>query len=567
MSSIHNAAINNLHLLVAATFTAEPLMIHLQRRCDDDGYPISIQMAPYNQIIQTCLDVTKYKDITHLLVLWRIEDFLSEELNAFLHQPSSTIHEDDFSTKMQLLSQAIECACKQAIKVIFCLPPTPVCVWAKKEQINIFYDVVRKCCKKYFENKDEYTIIDTALAQTDEGIMRSFDLRNWYLYKQPWSNALWLNFSKIVFDQFYLERRRPIKCAVLDCDGTLWGGIVGEDGIGGIQLSDYYPGCVFKDIQRFLLTLKSRGILLAILSKNNESDVLEVFKEHSDMVLKWEDISAAEIGWEEKYIKIQAIAKKLNIGLDSLLFIDDSPIELEKMRYYCPEIACIQVPENLLDYPMLLQGLPYFNTSVVTNEDVLRTQMLLNEEKRQALRTALSIEDFLSKINLELHIDSLSEKNVARAHQLLERTNQFNMTMSRFSQSQLRNLLSEENRKGFVLSARDSFGEYGLTGLAILQFNAEIAIIENFLLSCRVLNRRVEFAFMNFIFNFLARKGINHCKIPFLPTGKNKPAEDFLNMIDFNRHREDGHIIEVRENLLTVDGIKLTGSAIDGLNA
>ena len=331
------------------------------------------------------------------------------------------------------------------------------------------------------------------------------------------------------------------KCIVLDLDNTLWGGIIGEDGPTGIHLNSEYPGSAFVEFQRSLLALHRRGILLAINSKNNESDAMEALEHHPAMVLRPEHFAAMRINWLDKCENIEAIAKELNLGLESMVFVDDSSAERELMRRLRPEVLTPEWPSDVVTYRAALESLCDFETLALTAEDVRRGEMYATEAKRDNFRSrSASLEDYLFGLEMEALISKANETDLARLHQLVQKTNQFNLTTRRYSQPDIEECLQREDAAVYVLRNRDSFGDNGLVGVAVLNREAKDATwrIDSLLMSCRVLGRTIETGFLKHILGELKALGCRYVIGEFIPTSKNDLVKDFYPEAGFQSTEE-----------------------------
>lgn len=307
------------------------------------------------------------------------------------------------------------------------------------------------------------------------------------------------------------------KCLVVDLDNTLWDGVVGEDGLDGIKPN--------RELQKHILNLYDQGAVLAINSKNNFNDAMEVFEKHPDMILRKNHFAAWRINWQDKSLNINELADELMLGSDSFVFVDDSPFEQNILAANCPEVAVLN-PQNLKDY----SG---FSKLKITEEDTRRGQMYVEERTRKELQSSLGkVEDFLQQLNLEVSIKPVEDSAIARASQLTQKTNQFNLTTRRYSEEQIKNFLSDDG-KIWTIQAKDRFGDYGIIGLAMLRQNEKTWQIENFLMSCRVLGRGLENAFLTFVLEQAKNHGAAEVAGEFIPTAKNKLCEPFYKSCDF----------------------------------
>ena len=330
------------------------------------------------------------------------------------------------------------------------------------------------------------------------------------------------------------------KCIVVDLDNTLWGGIVGEDGFDGIRLGPQPPGNAFVEFQKYLKALSQRGILLAINSKNNFDDAIQVIREHPFMILTESDFSCIKINWNNKASNMQEISKELNIGLDSFVFFDDDPINRELIKETMPEITTPDLPHDPSLYSKVIQSLHDFSTFQITSEDTNRGQMYLEQKQRTESQNSTSdISEFLKKLNLEIEIKKTNSFTIPRISQLTLKTNQFNLTTKRYHEDQIKKFSEDKNILIGCAQIRDKFGDNGITGVFIVEkTNYDEWFLDTFLLSCRVIGREAEKAILYFIINEAKNNNIKRLKAKFIPTKKNKPIENFLPDCQF--YKKDG---------------------------
>lgn len=351
------------------------------------------------------------------------------------------------------------------------------------------------------------------------------------------------------------------KCLVLDLDNTLWGGIVGDDGIEGIKLGNDYPGNVFVDFQRKIKHLKEQGILLTICSKNDIENVYEVLDSHPDMVLNKEDFVRIYANWEPKHVNIEKIAKSLNIGIDSLVFIDDNPFEREMVRNHLDHIAVPEISEESANYVRDLLSTGWFNTLELTEEDKKRTNNYKQQEERQIYKNSTtSIDDYLHGLDIQLTILHPDQFTLPRLTQLNLRTNQFNLTTRRYQQTEMENMVKsgEYIIRGF--QAKDKFGDYGIIASVILQkdfVNNERTIwIRNILMSCRVFSRGIETAIINEVMKLAREKGVKQLYGEYIPTKKNEIVKDFYKRHGFQSMDDtSSHLIFVNHLQLSLNEV------------
>ena len=330
-----------------------------------------------------------------------------------------------------------------------------------------------------------------------------------------------------LYRYYSAEIRRPYKVLALDCDNTLWGGIIGEDEVDGLKFEASHLA-----VQKKALELAKRGILICLVSKNNLADVQDAFNHNKDkMVLHWEDIIAHRINWSPKSSNIKALAEELNLGSDSFVFLDDSNLECEEVRSNAPEVLTLQFSENIRDAELFLDNVWELDQIAVTVEDSRRTDMYKIERSRNAARkTANTADDFIKSLNLDITYLSPANSLIDRISQMTQRTNQFNCNPAAKSKNDIADLLSSD-KKVVPISVEDRFGSYGTSGLVIYDTNESKLIVDTFLLSCRILGRGVEHAVIREIARLALEQSCEEIEIIFSPTKKNEPARQFLNSI------------------------------------
>jgi FkbH-like protein len=362
------------------------------------------------------------------------------------------------------------------------------------------------------------------------------------------------------------------KCVVVDLDGTLWGGVVGEDGVDGIRLARHGPGSEYRDLQRRLLALRDRGVLLAVNSKNNPADALPVFRRHPDMLLREEHFASIRINWTDKATNLRAIAEELNIGLDSLAFLDDNPAERAWIRQTLPEVCTVELPPDPTLFPRTVAELTDFEVLSITAEDRQRGELYAADWARHEFEGASrSFAEFVRGLRMTLTVGSMRRPQVPRVAQLTRKTNQFNLTTKRYSDAEIEAIRTERDGQIYTLRVRDAFGDNGLVGVAILRpsrLPAE-ARLDTFLLSCRVLGRTVEHAFLAALLADARRRGVTTVEADFIPTAKNVPAASFLKDFGLTFVAHDGghtrwRLDLARWNAPAPDGLTVEWSDEDG---
>lgn len=528
---------------VAASFTAEALGRHKSWTMADSVLAdVEYKFAPYNQLFAVCQGPeTQFGSgsFDTIALLWRLEDIAQRDVDALSCGKT---------TSFDPILDVVDTLCEHVLALrktfegtlVLSLPPMPRLAGTKSPRANdmdleqALWRATADLIHERLSGAPDISLLDLDEMVRRHGEETVYDNRRWYLYRQPFAEG----FMKAIDDRLrrivVSERFPPKKCIVLDCDNTLWGGVVGELGPGGIQLGDTFPGRTFMDFQRQLLSLKSRGIFLGIASKNNENDVMEVFDTHDDMVLSRDDISIYQVHWERKSLSISRIAEHLNISTDACVFIDDSPTEIAEVEASLPDVHCIMVPEELTDYADLLRTSDLFDAGPMTDEDRIRVASMQNETARKALRKKLSHEDYLKSLDIEVEAVEARPVQLDRVAQLINKTNQFNLTTRRRTLAEVRAIADDDSYGIYTATVADKFGAYGLTAVCILRFEGSVAVIDSLLMSCRVLSRGIEEAFLAAVATHAIPRGAKSLSGTYIPTKKNQLVAGLYERLGFS---------------------------------
>ena len=378
------------------------------------------------------------------------------------------------------------------------------------------------------------------------GRSKFYSSKMWYVGSMPYSMKGLSELNDLILRYIGVTKGMHKKCIAVDLDNTLWGGVIGEDGVNGIVLSGHKEGARYKDTQRILKKMKDQGVMLAILSKNNVDDVEPVFK-HPDMVLQHEDFVAEAINWEPKAVNIRQLAADLNIGLDAFVFLDDNPAEREAMMEACPEVAVLDFPKDTSLLPEVVEKAyeEYFLSLEVTGEDTKKTAMYRAENQRRAeMSTAVSMDDYLKRLEMTMDIHIMRPEEEKRVTQLANKTNQFNVTTRRYSEEEIHSFAVSENSDVITVHMADKYGEQGLVSVLILKYEGDEAEIDTFLMSCRVMGRNAEIEIISRIRQLLEGKDIQTVHATYLKTAKNAPVAGlfeklgFTNFLDSDEKKE-----------------------------
>lgn len=529
---------------LAGTFTVDPLTRHLKTHLSEKNIDVSdFFVAPYNQLAQLSFNPKILLGGTpdYLIIFWRLEDIGFEELDNFIGTIKTL--RDNYKGTL-IVSDAP-------------YPSTPEFDVHDLHQDNITYLRAVDIFVSSIQSIDNVKILNLSGLMQETGSKNAHDVRKWYLYKQPYTEEFWQNISEQCSRIIAAQKTAAKKCIVLDCDGTLWGGIIGEDGLGGIELGQDFPGAAFTDFQKHLIHLRSKGLFLAIASKNNEEDVFEVFDKHDAMILKRDHISAWQVHWNSKADSLQVIANELNIGLDAVVFVDDNAKEIAEVQERIPEVTCLQVPEEEAELPALLVNTGLFDIAELTEEDKKRADMILAETKRKTASTAMSEEDFIKSLELKIDVFEAQEQHLGRITQLINKTNQFNVTTIRRTADEVQALSNDDNTILLGMNISDRFGDYGLVGVTILKKSGSDWELDTLLMSCRVLGRKAETSLIAKSAEAAANKNGKRLIGTYVPTPKNKLVETLYP--DHGFKEEKGKwVCDIEDILLPPDYVDVT---------
>lgn len=344
------------------------------------------------------------------------------------------------------------------------------------------------------QEKNNIYVFDILEIITDIGRNNFYSSKMWYMGSMPYSKAgveAIVNEISLAMDAAFESRK---KAAVLDLDNTLWGGVIGEDGIDGIVLSQHHEGGRFRDFQKCLVEMKKRGVVFAVNSKNNQEDALAAFS-HPSMVLKQDDFVCLKINWNDKVSNMKEIQEELNLTESSFIFIDDNPLERNMVSGQCPEVFVPEFPKDTAELPKFAEDLykKYFRILHLTDEDAQKTKMYQEEAKRTAIKgKALDLDEYIRMLEIRADIHIMRDEEIGRVCQLCSKTNQFNLTTKRYDLKELKELASDNAVDIFTVSAADKFGDNGLISVVITRKSGSNVVIDTFLMSCRVMGRKLE---------------------------------------------------------------------------
>ncbi len=390
------------------------------------------------------------------------------------------------------------------------------------------------------EAKNAY-LVDLDALQSRLGQGQFFDARLYYIAKMPIRMEALPEAAKCVVDMIQAIRGSVKKCVVLDLDNTLWGGVIGDDGLSGIQIGELGTGHAFSDFQEWLKQLKNRGILLTVCSKNEEATAKEPFEKHPEMVLRPEDFSMFVANWENKAANIRRIQQTLNIGMDSMVFLDDNPFERNLVQGLIPEITVPALPEDPALYLEYLRGLDLFETASYSAEDVHRTDQYRTQANRTVFESSFqSYDDYLANLQMKATVAPFDKFHYPRIAQLTQRSNQFNLRTVRYTEAEVEALAKDDSHIGLYFTLKDRFGDYGLISVVVLDKQpGDVLFISEWLMSCRVLKRGMEEFIADKILSLAAEQGFRKVIGEYLATPKNAMVKDLYARMGFTRVGEN----------------------------
>lgn len=539
-------------LAILRSFTAEPVEPVLRAAAAVTGIHVTVQFGDFNAYAQEILDERSslYRFAPDVVVLAvRTRDIAPDLWDGF-----ADLSSDDIRAAIERIGGSfaqwvnVFRARSRAHLVIHTLetPPVPGASIADAQmevgQVEAIRTVNRALGRLAGEHAGVY-LLDYDGLVARHGRLAWHDERKWLTARMPLASASLIHLANEWVKFLHPLTGKVCKALVTDLDNTLWGGIVGEDGPSGIVLGGEYPGAAYRAVQRVLLDLHKRGIVLAVCSKNNQADAMEVLRHHREMLLRPEHFAALRINWKDKIENLREIAGELNLGLDALAFLDDSPAERERVRRGLPEVTVLNLPANPLDYAHAIRQSAVFQRLGLSKEDRSRQGYYANDRRRAELRqTADSLESFYESLSMDAEIFLAGPDVLPRVAQLTQKTNQFNLTSRRYSEQEIALLVADSRWRVYALRLRDRFGDNGVVGVGIARDVDGVREIDTFLLSCRVIGRTVETALLAAIAEDAKSAGRQRLIGWFLRTAKNGPASRFYPSHGFTCTKEHGGV-------------------------
>jgi len=533
----------NIKIALLSSFTTNGIKEVLTVKCCEMEILPEFYVAEYNQYLQEILntDSQLYKFSPELVIIFIETRTILGEDNLLFYQLSDIERKEWVNKKLNEIQSMIQkIKEKTSAKILlhnFEVPCySPLGIHENKQKFGFIESIeeVNSNLRDVFKSDSQVFIFDYDCFCSKIGKQNIIDYKMYYLA----DIRLKIKYIPNLCDD-YLSFIKPIvsitkKCIVLDLDNTLWGGVIGEDGLEGIKLGPTVQGRPYWDFQKYLHSLYKRGVILAINSMNNYDDVEKVFQECPYMVLKKEHFAAIQINWNDKISNMKAIAEIININLDSMVFIDDDMLNTEMVRSALPQVKVIDLPKDPSLYLKKLSEINDFNTLQITEEDKKKGEFYAQQRKREDLQKDISnVEKYLNVLEMHVVIEKANPFSISRISQLTQKTNQFNMTTRRYKEEEVKKFSESDKFLIATVQVRDKFGDNGIAGATIVEKSFQKWRIDLFLLSCRIINRKIEQVLLGYILKQAKKERARTLIGEFVSTKKNIPATDFFKNNNF----------------------------------
>ena len=509
-----------------SSFTIDPLIAFLQVGCLQEGLLPELYLEGFNQYRQALLDPESdfYGFAPDLA-------FLMVELDSLLpgmgFKPVAPADIDAVLSQLASMSEAFKQHASGVLVMGNFMGPHQFPFSLHPGEVEKGYWQLNRALEEHYEKDARVFVADLDHLAAHHGRERVGNPKLRFLARMSWSETFVPEVAHLCLGFVWGVKNRIRKCLVLDLDNTLWGGIIGEDGLDGIELGPEGIGRAYGEFQQVILALYEKGVILAINSKNNYEDAIEVIRQHPHMVLREEHFGSFQINWEDKVTNMYRIADELNIGLDSLVFMDDSPQERLLIRRALPQILTVEMPDDPSFYPAVVARLNCFDQLYSTEEDRQRGAMYAAQRSRRELQTSSAdLDQYLDSLDMKLVIRQAEDANLDRVHQLIQRTNQFNLTTIRHGRAEVEQMMDSSDFRIYAMWVSDIFGDLGLTGVVVVRMREREWDLDTFLMSCRVMGRSIETEFLNQVLLDARDAGVALIRGRYIPTPRNKPAAE-----------------------------------------
>ena len=539
-----------------SSYTVEPLADYVQVLSAQNDLAVNCYIAPYGQFNQQLLNPQGelYRFSPQLV-------FLLIEVESLLVNNGS-IDEQTQTSLLSHLQGLVDAFLRysQGVLVLNTFPAGPL--WplhVLPEGRRILLEKVNAEIVERYHGHARVQLLDLDALVAYCGCRNALSSQMMSMARIPFSETFLDLLARRIVSHIVATQGLSRKCLVLDGDDTLWGGIIGEDGLDGIHIGPDWPGREYLEFQKAILELYGQGVILAINSKNNLDDVMQVLNEHPHMLLREKHFASIQVSWDPKPQNMERIARQINIGLDSLVFIDDNPAECQLMRQALPQVKTLELPANPSLYARTLRETNFFARAYLTEEDKDRGQIYAAQHQRdQFQQSCVTLEEFLKSLEMVVSIRPAGREDIKRVAQLTQRTNQFNLTTRRYTEADITAMTQNPNWRIYVLRLKDKFGDNGTVGLAMAEFQPGCWRVDTFLMSCRVIGRQVEDALVDRICRDAVEAGCVTLTAEYIPTAKNNLVADFWDKMGFIRGNMDVQRVRYSKRLTDYQSPRFT---------
>lgn len=522
---------------ISSSVTVELLGIYLRKHAAIHGLRVEPLQGSYDDLLG---DIQRFvvEGAEQVVVIPFLDNLLPSFEAQLPHLPPDliTAKEAEVRTRLTLALQAG--ASLSTIYLSTFHRMTSSAEPGTKDAVDDCVTSLNNMLRKEAAHHTNVKLINAQELVAEVGTDAAFDARFYYRAKAPYTAAYLNAFAATVgtasrgFGSYFY------KVLAMDCDNTLWGGIIGEDGVAGIKLGPFdYPGNIFWRVQHELVRLEQSGVLICLCTKNNPADIEEVFAKHPNMILKPSQIVARRANWADKVQNLRELAAELNLGLDSVVFVDDSDFECAAVRSQLPQVHTVQIPKNLPDYPRVMQDISrLFLGAGVSVESRSKTQQYQQRAVAIAVKAEFSSEtEYLTSLQLKAILTRNAQMSIPRIAELSQKSNQFNLTTRRYSEAEITQRMTGPATEVYSLVVKDRFGDAGLTGAVVMRYESQTAHVEAFFMSCRVIGRGVEFSIWNHITEQASARGCTVMRADYVPSAKNVLVECFFDELGMQR--------------------------------
>jgi FkbH-like protein len=525
-----------------------------------------VNEVDYNQVFQTLTNSNAkiWKKRANITLIWTTPELISSEFKKL--ENGITINSKKIKDEVEYF-----CSCVDSVKKYSDIVLVPNWILKQQNEGNLTLSYLKnsgleynlsfmnQCLYEKLGKEKNFYILNSSKWLINCGSIKAYDSKLWYLMKNPFSNFF---FKEAILDleNLYTSiKGQNKKLLILDLDNTLWGGIVGDIGWKNLRLGGHdYLGEAFQDFQTKIKSLSKNGLLLALASKNDENIAAEAIKKHPEMILSMNDFVTHRINWDDKAKNISEMVEELNIGLQSVVFFDDNPVERDRVRKTLPEVFVPDLPKDPTDYFTFLSKLRCFDTTYISAEDKSRGKLYKIESKRTTLKKKIkSLSQWIETLELEVSIENIKKENKLRCLQLLNKTNQMNLSTRRLNEQEFSNWINKNSNYLWTIRAKDKFGDYGIIGILSLSMKNKVVHIVDFILSCRVVGRCIENILIEFLKDFCRYHNINKINGEYKKTKKNSLICEFLKKLNIINKNKFSFVLLSKKNNISLPKIKI----------